>query len=29
MIYSLGDDRVYFSLAEYESDIYVMDLEME
>jgi Tol biopolymer transport system component len=29
MIYSLADGKVYFSLSEYESDIYVMDLEME
>jgi TolB protein len=27
-MYSLGEDRVYFSVREVESDIYVMDLEM-
>jgi hypothetical protein len=27
--FSLGDGKVYLSVAEYESDIYVMDLELK
>ncbi len=26
--FSIGGDRVYFSLSEFESDIYAMDVEM-